>query len=111
MHPDSTSPHALRGPALTFVGNPFEAGTEAVRHEPDAILAMQAGRITHFGPAERVLAGLPPGIPVRATGRNTLMLAGFIDAHVHYSQTQIIASCGEQLIDWLNRYTFVAEQA
>jgi guanine deaminase len=30
---------------------------------------------------------------------------------VHYPQTQIIGSHGEQLIDWLNRYTFVAEQA
>jgi guanine deaminase len=37
-------------------------------------------------------------------------MAGFIDCHVHYPQTQIIGAFGEQLIDWLNKYTFVAEQ-
>jgi guanine deaminase len=35
---------------------------------------------------------------------------GFIDSHVHYPQTQVIGSFGEQLIDWLNKYTFIAEQ-
>jgi guanine deaminase len=38
------------------------------------------------------------------------MMAGFVDCHVHYPQTQIIGSYGEQLIDWLDKYTFVAEQ-
>jgi guanine deaminase len=37
-------------------------------------------------------------------------MAGFIDCHVHYPQTQIIGAYGEQLIDWLNKYTFIAEQ-
>ena len=37
-------------------------------------------------------------------------MAGFIDCHVHYPQTQIIGAFGEQLIDWLNKYTFIAEQ-
>ena len=35
-----------------------------------------------------------------------LISAGFIDAHMHYSQTGIIASWGKRLIDWLNTYTF-----
>src|SRR5690606_34711426 len=39
-----------------------------------------------------------------------LILPGFIDTHAHYPQTQIIGAYGAQLIDWLNRYTFVAEQ-
>jgi guanine deaminase len=43
-------------------------------------------------------------------GRDRLILPGFIDAHVHYPQTQIIGSHGAQLLDWLNRYTFIAEQ-
>ena len=33
---------ALRGPALTFVGDPFVVGPErAVRHEPDALIAIE----------------------------------------------------------------------
>ena len=38
-----------------------------------------------------------------------LMMAGFIDTHLHFPQTQIIASWGAQLIDWLNTYTFPEE--
>ena len=38
-----------------------------------------------------------------------LISAGFVDAHVHYPQTAIIASWGKRLIDWLNIYTFPEE--
>ncbi|REJ68713.1 MAG: guanine deaminase, partial [Proteobacteria bacterium] len=38
-----------------------------------------------------------------------VIMAGFVDAHVHYPQTAIIASWGKRLIDWLNTYTFHEE--
>ncbi|TIR58244.1 MAG: guanine deaminase, partial [Mesorhizobium sp.] len=38
-----------------------------------------------------------------------LILPGFIDAHVHVPQMQIIASYGAELLDWLNKYTFPEE--
>ncbi|MEL6211387.1 MAG: guanine deaminase, partial [Pseudomonadota bacterium] len=38
-----------------------------------------------------------------------LICPGFIDTHVHYPQTAIIASWGKRLIDWLNTYTFPEE--
>jgi guanine deaminase len=102
---------ALRGPALTFVDDAFSVGVEnAMRYESDAVIAMSGDKITHFGPASQVLTELPKGTNVRRTGDDTLMVAGFIDCHVHYPQTQIIGAYGEQLIDWLNKYTFVAEQ-
>jgi guanine deaminase len=53
---------------------------------------------------------LPGGAKVRHYGKDSLILAGFVDCHVHYPQTQIIGSYGEQLTDWLNRYTYAAEQ-
>lgn len=83
----------------------------AMRYEPDALVVMEAGKITHFGAAGQVLAAIPPGIPIRNTGPDTVISPGFIDSHVHYPQTQIIGAHGRQLIDWLNQYTFVAEQA
>ena len=102
---------ALRGAALTFVDDPHRVGAAAaMRHEPDAIVAMAEGRITHFGPASNVAPRLPPGTAVQSNGRDTLMLPGFIDCHVHYPQIGIIGAHGEQLLDWLTRYTFVAEQ-
>ena len=38
-----------------------------------------------------------------------LIMAGFVDCHVHYPQIDIIASYGEQLLAWLEKYTFPAE--
>jgi guanine deaminase len=102
---------ALRGAALTFVDDPARVGVDAaMRYESDAILAMADGRITHFGAASEVSAQLPPGTAVRSNGQDTLMLPGFIDCHVHYPQISIIGAHGKQLLDWLNKYTFVAEQ-
>ncbi|MFX6819217.1 amidohydrolase family protein, partial [Acinetobacter baumannii] len=40
-----------------------------------------------------------------------LIVPGFVDAHVHYPQTDRIASHGEQLLDWLERHIFPAEKA
>src|SRR5690349_5052173 len=81
-----------------------------MHYEPDAIVAMAQGRITHFGAASHVAPHLPPGTRVQTNGRNTLMLPGFVDCHVHYPQIGIIGAHGEQLLDWLNKYTFVEEQ-
>jgi guanine deaminase len=81
-----------------------------MRYEPDAIVAMAGGKITHFGPTGEVRAQLPRGAKVRHYGKDSLILAGFVDCHVHYPQTQIIGAYGEQLTDWLARYTYAAEQ-
>src|SRR6187200_2710270 len=102
---------AIRGPVLTYTGDTFRDGLEStMRYEPDAIVAMTEGRITHFGPANQVRAELPKDTAVKEYGADTLILAGFIDCHVHYPQTQIIGANGGELIDWLNKYTFIAEQ-
>ena len=99
---------AIRGPALTYTGDAFREGLAAtMRYESDAIVAMKDGKITHFGPASQVRDALPPDTTVKDLGKDTLTMAGFIDCHVHYPQTQIIGAYGEQLLDWLEKYTFV----
>jgi guanine deaminase len=96
---------------LTYTGDPFQQGLErTMRYESDAIVAMAGGRITHFGPADAVRGQLPPDVQLATYGQDKLIMAGFIDCHVHYPQTQIIGAFGEQLLDWLDKYTFVAEQ-
>ena len=105
-----TRPTAVRGPALSFTGDPFRDGLDVTMvHESDAIVAMAGGRITHFGPASRIAPLLPAGTEVRDYGRDALISAGFVDTHVHYPQTPMIASHGGQLLDWLNKYTFPTE--
>ena len=50
---------AIRGAALTFIGDPFASGIDAtMRHESDAIVAMAGGKITHFGPAAPLIDAL-----------------------------------------------------
>ncbi len=41
---------------------------------------------------------------------NRLIIPGMVDLHTHYPQMEMIASHGEELLDWLNRYTFPTEQ-
>ena len=41
--------------------------------------------------------------------RPHLVMPGFIDTHLHFPQTQVIASWAAQLLDWLNDYTFPEE--
>jgi guanine deaminase len=102
---------AIRGPVLTYTGDPFKDGLEhTMVYESDGVVAMQGGMITHFGPADRVLSELPTGTDVRNYGPDSLISAGFIDSHVHYPQTPMIGAFGEQLLDWLNKYTFPTEQ-
>ena len=45
---------AIRGPVLTYTGDPFKSGLkQTMVYESDAIVAMANGLITHFGPADR----------------------------------------------------------
>jgi len=40
-----------------------------------------------------------------------LIVPGFVDTHIHYPQTDRIASHGEQLLHWLERHIYPAEAA
>ena len=99
---------AYRGEILHFVGDPAMLGDAAHRHHPDGVLVVRDGRIAAAGPAGEVLPTLPHGAPV-TDYRGKLIMPGFVDTHVHYAQTDVIASYGAQLLDWLERYTYPAE--
>jgi len=91
---------ALRGRVLTF------DSPETYRYWPDGAIVIEGGLIISVGEA----SALPPGLPTEHFP-GKLLLPGLIDAHIHYPQTGVIASYGTQLLDWLNRYTFPAEQS
>jgi len=101
---------AIRGAVLSFSGDPFQKDIEdCMIYESDAIIVMADGKVTQFGPADSILETLPTDTPITHY-QDSIITAGFIDCHVHYPQTQIIGAFGKQLIDWLNKYTFIAEQ-
>jgi guanine deaminase len=101
---------ALRGPLLEFLDDPAEVGAAAShRYLDDGLLVIEGGRIAGVGDPTSLLRALPPGTVVDHYP-DCLILPGLIDTHIHYPQTQVIASYGAQLLEWLNRYTFVEEQ-
>ncbi len=97
----------LLGQTLTFDGSPFVEGPGAARHERRGALAVEEGVICDMGAADDLRARYPEA-EVTDHGE-ALLSAGFVDAHLHYPQTAIIASWGKRLIDWLNSYTFPEE--
>ena len=97
----------LLGQVLSFAGDPFVDGPDAARHETHGAVAIEHGKIAALGPADQIRAAYPQA-KITDYGQ-CLISAGFIDAHVHYPQTAIIASWGKRLIDWLNSYTFPEE--
>jgi guanine deaminase len=97
----------LLGQVLSYSGDPFRDGLSAARTITNGAVVIDSGHIVAIGDA----ADLRPRYPearVHDHGRR-LISAGFVDAHVHYPQTAIIASWGKRLIDWLNTYTFPEE--
>lgn len=97
----------LIGQTLSFAADPFAHGPEAARHSVRGGVLIEGGRIAALGEAD-ALRRAHPGARVHDYGA-ALISAGFVDAHVHYPQTGIIASWGKRLIDWLNGYTFPEE--
>lgn len=101
------SVQAFRGELLSVARDPL-ADPGAVRHEPDGLLVIEDGIVVARGSH----ADLEPrfgGVPTQQLPG--LIVPGFIDAHVHYPQMDKIAAHGEQLLDWLERHIFPAEQA
>ncbi|HET7301309.1 MAG TPA: guanine deaminase [Oleiagrimonas sp.] len=98
---------AIRGEVVSLRADPFlTSPEEAVAHLPDGLVVVEDGVIASVGPwSEKAAHGLEV-----VHYPDAIISPGFVDGHVHYPQTQMIGAFGNRLIDWLNTYTFVAEQ-
>ena len=104
-----TTKTLLAGPLLRFDGDPMRrAWQDAVKIDTSGAVLVSEGRIKDLGTADHLRRAHPDAQLVQY-GDDHLICPGFIDAHVHYPQTAIIASWGKRLIDWLNDYTFPEE--
>ncbi|WP_050527082.1 guanine deaminase [Pseudorhodobacter aquimaris] len=98
----------LRGRILTFHHEPTDPeDTAAYSYIEDGAILMRNGMIAASGSYEEVAQ--TGGNFTVIDHRPNLLMAGFIDAHIHFPQVQVVASWGVQLLDWLNNYTFPAE--
>ena len=98
--------HGYRASLVDYCGDPSDGHTP--RYVDDGLLVVAAGRVVAAGD----FSSLRPRykeLQVRDY-RGKLIMPGFIDAHVHYPQLPMIASHGEQLLQWLEGYAFPAER-
>ena len=101
---------ALRAAILHCLADPGEADDrDAWAYVDDGLLVVDEGRIVAAGEAVSLLDDLPGDAEIRDY-RGRLIVPGFIDCHVHFPQLDIIGAYGEQLLDWLNRYAYPAEE-
>ncbi|MBP0617846.1 guanine deaminase [Jiella mangrovi] len=100
---------AIRGRLLSFDADPaVEGEAPSVRFIEDGIVVIRDGIIVEVGEGPVVARRLEAGIAV-IDHRPHLVMPGFIDPHLHLPQTQVIASYGQELMEWLAKYTFPEE--
>ncbi len=99
---------AYRASLLHFHADPAFV-EQAYSWHTDGLLVIEDGRVKAAGDYAQLSASLPPGVePVDYRGK--IITPGFIDTHLHYPQTDMIASPSEGLLPWLETYTFPTER-
>ncbi len=100
---------AFRCSFLDFIDDPFYVSElESVRYVADGLLVIENGLVKELGDYESLHAKYV-GIEITSYP-GMLIMPGFIDTHVHFPQTEAIASYGEQLLEWLHKYIFPTER-
>lgn len=98
----------LRGRVLTFHAEPADAtDVNALTYEENGAVLIRSGIIVASGEYNKV--ALQAENAEIIDHRPHILMAGFIDTHIHFPQTQVVASWGAQLLDWLNGYVFPEE--
>lgn len=104
--------HSIKGFRASFldtIADPFYAPeADCIRYFPDGLLIVENGKVKDLGNYQELQAKYAD-IPITEY-RDRLIVSGFIDTHIHFPQTEMIASYGEQLLEWLSTYTFPTER-
>jgi len=105
------SRQAYRASLLHALADPCQApAADAWAFHEDGLLMVENGHVQAFGAYADLAPTLDPHTPVKDYS-GKLITPGFVDAHIHYPQTDVIAAWGSQLLDWLTHHTFPAELA
>jgi guanine deaminase len=101
---------ALRGSLLHFLSDPgIAVQASSYEYIEDGLLILADGLVLSIGEYSNLIEDLPAKTKIEDHS-GCLIMPGFIDSHVHYVQTDIIASYGEQLLHWLEKFAFPAER-
>jgi guanine deaminase len=100
---------AFRASFLDAIEDPFYVTeSQSVRYIADGLLILENGRVKELGTYESLKEKYST-IPI-ISYPDKLIVPGFIDLHLHFPQMEIIAAYGEQLLQWLEKYTFPTER-
>ncbi len=100
----------IEGSFLHFIESPALGESDRWEYFADGAMLVEDGRVKICGPRAKVEAQASGEAERFTYSSRYLIMPGFIDVHTHYPQTDMIASWGERLLDWLNRYTFPTEK-
>jgi len=81
---------------------------DQVRYIEDGVLIAKQGQIRWFGTWNDAQDHLPANVDIQHYPEQ-LIIPGMIDTHIHFPQTEMVGAYGEQLLSWLNTYTFPTE--
>nr|WP_314545665.1 guanine deaminase [uncultured Massilia sp.] len=99
---------AFRASLLHFHADPVFSEQAHAWHEDGLLVVDADGRVTAAGDYATLVDTLPPGTPV-TDWSGKIICPGFIDTHLHFPQTDMIASPAPGLLPWLETYTFPTE--
>jgi guanine deaminase len=99
---------AYRASVLHFHADPAFTPDAFHWHE-DGLLIVDGDKIHAAGDYAALAPTLPEGVTVHDY-RGKLIMPGFIDTHLHFPQTDMIASPAPSLLPWLETYTFPTER-
>jgi guanine deaminase len=103
--------HAIRGKLFTFIDTEQWISTPEQHYQlwDDGLMVIDdQGLIMDIGDYDQLINRYE-NITI-ADYSGCFIMPGFIDCHVHFPQIDMIASYGEQLLTWLENYTFIEEQ-
>jgi len=101
---------AIRGRFLDIQNTVAQARDihDQVRYVEDGLVIIHDGKIQWFGTWQEGQTLLTASTELQHYP-DQLIVPGFIDTHIHFPQTEMVGAYGEQLLEWLNTYTFPTE--
>ncbi len=99
----------FRGTIIDCIGDPFfDPIDNCVRYFCDGLLVVENGYVIAVGEYAELSSEYDRIEPIDYRGQ--FIVPGFIDCHIHFPQTEMMAAYGEQLLTWLSTYTFPTER-
>ena len=100
----------IRGRTLTFNRKPNSINDEeSYNYIEDGAILIQDGTIKKIGSFKDIKKHSPKDIKIYDHTQQ-LLIPGFVDAHLHFPQIQLVGSYAANLLEWLKNYTFTEEQ-